>query len=286
MTATLAFDIRSFDAPLGAEVTGLDLAQPLDDAARDAVLAAWHAHQVLVFRDQDLPPDRQVAFTARLGTPGRPRMPQRATLDGRGDLPPEVMLVSNIRIDGKPLGLPHDGEMWFHSDMCYAELPHDATLLYAVELPTEGGDTLFADMYAAHDRLRPALRKKLEGARALQVHDYKRIERPGRDVDLTEVPNHAHPVFVTHPDTGRKALYVNRLMTARIEGMDPAESDAVLEELFAVAEDPAIIYAHAWRHGDLVMWDNRCTTHARTDFPGDQRRLLRRTTVVGTQAPR
>ena len=281
MTDTLAFDIRDIDAPVGAEVIGLDLRRPLDAATRAALLDAWHARQVLVFRDQALEPEEQVAFTRQFGTPGQPRMPSRAAMDNVRALPPEVMLVSNIRVGGKPLGLPHDGEMWFHSDMCYVEIPHMATLLHAVELPSVGGETLFADMYAAYDRLRPALRERLEGARALHIHDYKRTDRPDPDADLGAVRNYAHPVFVTHPATGRKALYVNRLMTARIEGMAPDESEAVLEELFAVAEDPAIVYAHRWRPGDLVMWDNRCSIHARTDFPPHELRLMRRCTVEG-----
>ena len=212
-------------------------------------------------------------------------MPSQAVRDIIPDLPPEVMVVSNVRIDGKPLGLAHDGEMWFHSDMCYVETPHRATMLYAVDLPSTGGDTLFADMYAAYDNLSLDIRDRLEGMTALQVHDYKRTERPGVDLDLTKVGNYAHPVFVTHPKTGKKAVYVNRLMTARIEGLEKAESDSLLEELFAITEDPVIVYAHIWQQGDLVIWDNRCITHARTDFPANERRLLHRTTLVGTESP-
>jgi len=285
VTDTGVVEIAAFDAPLGAELRGLDLREKLSPEAVRAVLQAWYDNQVIVFRDQDLSPRQLVDFTAQLGTPGVPRMPSQAVRDVIPDLPPEVMIVSNVRIDGKPLGLPHDGEMWFHSDMCYAEIPHTATMLYSVELPSTGGNTLFADMYAAYENLRPETRARLEGKKALQVHDYKRTERPGVDLDLTKVGNYAHPVFITHPETGRKAVYVNRLMTARIEGMERVESDAFLEELFSVAEDPSIVYEHVWRTGDLVIWDNRCITHARTDFPDNERRLLRRTTLLGTEAP-
>lgn len=281
-----SFGISRLDAPLGAEIVGLDLRRKLADGDVQAILAAWYEHQVIVFRDQELSPRELVEFTRQLGEPGVPRMPSRAVRDVLPDLPPEVMVVSNVRIDGKPLGLAHDGEMWFHSDMCYVEVPHTATMLYAVDLPSTGGNTLFADMYAAYDNLRPDLRDRLEGMKALQVHDYKRTERPGVDLDLTKVGNYAHPVFVTHPETGKKAVYVNRLMTARIEGVEKAESDRLLEELFEVAEDPAIVYAHVWQPGDLVIWDNRCITHARTDFPHEERRLLHRTTLVGSEAPR
>ena len=286
MTTADKLNLEKLDAPLGAEINGLDLTKMLSTDTVDAVLQAWYDNQVLVFRDQELTPQQLVDFTAQLGEPGRPRMPSQTVRDIIPDLPPEIMIVSNVRVDGKPLGLAHDGEMWFHSDMCYAEIPHTATLLYAVDLPSEGGNTMFADMYAAYNNLKLATRDRLEGSKALQVHDYKRTERPGVDLDLSKIGNFAHPVFVTHPETGKKALYVNRLMTARIEGFDRQESDALLEELFAVGEDPAIIYEHVWRPGDLVMWDNRCITHARTDFPHEERRLLRRTTLIGTEAPR
>lgn len=286
MADTAVFEISKLDAPLGAEITGLDLRQKLPAGDVQMILKAWYDNQVIVVRDQELTPQQLVDFTRQLGEPGVPRMPSQTVHDLVPDLPPEVMIVSNVRIDGKPLGLPHDGEMWFHSDMCYTEMPHTATMLYSVELPSTGGNTLFADMYAAYDNLKAEVRGRLEGKKALHIHDYKRTERPSTDIDLTKVGNYAHPVFVTHPETGKKAVYVNRLMTARIEGMDPAESAALLEELFATAEDPSIVYEHVWRPGDLVIWDNRCITHARTDFPANERRLLRRTTLVGTQAPR
>ena len=285
MAQTTAFDISKLEAPIGAEIVGLDLRRKLTHEDVSAVLRAWYEYQVVVIRDQELSPQQLVEFTRQLGEPGVPRMPSQAVRDIIPDLPPEVMVVSNVRIDGKPLGLAHDGEMWFHSDMCYVETPHRATMLYAVDLPSTGGDTLFADMYAAYDNLSLDIRDRLEGMTALQVHDYKRTERPGVDLDLTKVGNYAHPVFVTHPKTGKKAVYVNRLMTARIEGLEKAESDSLLEELFAITEDPAIVYAHIWQPGDLVIWDNRCITHARTDFPANERRLLHRTTLVGTESP-
>ena len=285
MVQIAVFDISTLDAPLGAEIVGLDLSGEISGDDARAILQAWYKYQVIVIRDQNLTPQQLVDFTRQLGEPGLPRMPSQAVRDIVPDLPPEVMIVSNVRIDGKPLGLAHDGEMWFHSDMCYVEIPHIATMLYAVDLPSTGGNTLFADMYAAYENLRPETRDRLEGMKALQVHDYKRTERPGTNLDLTKVGNYAHPVFIIHPETGKKAVYVNRLMTARIEGVEKVESDELLEELFETTEDPSIIYEHVWHPGDLVIWDNRCITHARTDFPDDERRLLQRTTLVGNQAP-
>lgn len=286
MTNVNTLDLTKLHAPLGAEICGLDLTVQLPEPTVGAILSAWYKHQVLVFRDQKLSPQQLVDFTTQLGEPGRPRMPSQVVRDIILDLPPEIMIVSNVRVDGKPLGLAHDGEMWFHSDMCYAEVPHIATLLYAVDLPSSGGNTKFANMYAAYENLPSEIREKLRSKKALQVHDYKRTERPGVDLDLSKIGNYAHPVFVTHPETEKKALYVNRLMTARIEDIERGESDALLEQLFSVGEDPDIIYEHVWQSGDLVMWDNRCVTHARTDFPHEERRLLQRTTLVGTEAPR
>jgi len=271
-------------AALGAEISGVDLGGDFDDAEIAAILDAWHTYQVLVFRGQDLSQRDQLRFTERLGTVGVPlaAMPTRGP-DGE-DVPPGIMLVTNLRrADGSAFGQPHEGEMWFHSDMCYAEEPHKATLLYGVDLPSRGGHTCFANMYKAYENLPADTRRRIDGRTALQVHEYRRTERPSLGADMSGAPHYAHPAVITHPATGRKALFVNRLMTARIEGMTESESDALLEQLFDVAEDPAIVYEHVWRPGDLVMWDNRCTNHCRTDFPAAERRLLRRTTVGGAR---
>ena len=137
-------------------------------------------------------------------------------------------------------------------------------------------------MYKAYENIPRALRDRLEGRRVLQVHDYKRRERLDLDtIDLERVRHCAQPIFVTHPATGRKALYVSRLMSARIEGLARDESDAALAELFAITEDPAIVYEHQWRLGDLVIWDNWCSIHARKDFPREEPRLMRRLTIEG-----
>ena len=266
---------------LGAEISGVDLRDDLDDGTIAAILDAWHAHLVLVFRGHDLSDDEQIRFTERFGTAGTPIRPKKNIAATARDRHPAIMLVSNIRENGKPMGLAHDGEMWFHSDMCYAEVPHKATLLYGVEIPSRGGDTRFANMYTAYDNLPGDLHDRLDGRRALQVHEYRRTERPGVNAVAEGAAHYVHPLFITHPATGRRALFANRLMTARIEGLPADESDRILDILFEISEAPDIIFQHAWRPGDLVMWDNRCSNHARTDFPASERRLLRRTTVIG-----
>ena len=136
-------------------------------------------------------------------------------------------------------------------------------------------------MYKAYDAVPAALKAKLRGRKALHIHEYKRSEKADISGDISGIPHCYHPVFITHPDTGRKSLFVDRLMTARIEGLDQAESNVVLQQLYEIGERREFIYEHVWRPGDFLMWDNRCTIHARTDFPKEERRLLRRCTVEG-----
>lgn len=277
------FEITPLSPVVGAEVTGLDLTEELDDQTVSAIQDAWLQYSVLVIRDQELTEVDQVRFSEQFGPLGRPRRPTIPTARSAQEKHPAIMLVSNIRENGRPLGFPHDGEMWFHADMCYTEVPHKATMLYAMELPSKGGNTMFASMYEAYNRVPDDLKAKLADKKALHVHEYKRTERPSVREDMEGVAHYAHPVFITHPETGRKALFVNRLMTAAIEGMPVDKSEAILNQLFDIGEDRSIVYEHVWSYGDLVMWDNRAVTHARTEFPDTDRRLLRRTTVIGDQ---
>ena len=275
-SASDALRFRALSPNIGVEVQGIDLRQPMDDATFRAIEAAWHANCIILFRDQTLNEDEQVAFTARFG-------PLAQVLNKHGGASkhhPGVMFVSNIRENGQLIGALPDGEMMFHSDQCYIERPCYATLLYAIEIPKQGGNTLFANMYKAYDALPAAMKTRLQGMYAEHIYDYG--SAPTQKGAVTEAARRfAHPVFRTHPATGKKALYVNRLMTDQIVGMDRTESDQTLATMFDVIENPAWIYEHKWRVGDLLMWDNRCTTHARTDFDASERRLLRRCVVLG-----
>ena len=264
---------------LGAEITGVDLAAPLDEATLAAIKRALLDHLVLVFPDQSLDDADQIRFSEYFGELGaRKRHQDRAEAD---DVHFGVMLVTNIRKDGKPIGSLPDGEMWFHHDMCYVPVPHKGTFLYAIEIPDTGGNTRFANMYKAYDAVPPALAEQLAGRTALHVYDYVMTEKVDIDRDLGDIHHHSQPIFVTNPASGRKALYVNRLMTARIDGLPRDESDAILDQLFDIVERPENVFEHEWTPGELVMWDNLCSCHARTDFPADQRRLLRRCTIEG-----
>jgi len=279
--SVMPFSVTPFPAALGAEVTGTDLRQPLDETAIAALRAAFDRHIVLCIRDQALSEDDQLRAASYFGKVHVRRKPTNGR-DPGGQWDTPFMLVTNIVEGGKPIGVFGDGEMWFHHDTSYYPEPHRATLLYAMKLPSRGGNTCFSNMYQAYEDIPRALRDRLEGRKVLQVHDYKRRERLDLDtIDLNRVRHFSQPIFITHPATGRKALYVSRLMSAQIEGLSREESDAALDELFAIAEDRAIVYEHQWRLGDLVIWDNWCSIHARKDFPREEPRLMRRLTIEG-----
>ena len=267
-------------APLiGAEIAGIDLSAPIDSATFTFIEHAWHEHGVLLFRDQNLDDMQQVRFAERFG-------PLAHTLKHyEGTAHPAIMYVTNERKDGKYIGALPDGEMFFHSDMCYLEQPCMAALLHAIAIPPEGGNTVFASMVAAYETLPADLKTTLEGRMAL--HSYE----PGYGASNVQARIHtkatdttrsyAHPVFRTHPATARKSIYVNRLMTECIVGMPRNESDALLTRVFDHQERPEFQYEHRWRVGDVLIWDNRCTLHARRNFDDGHLRKLRRVTVKG-----
>jgi len=267
---------------VGALIEGIDLREPLDDATVNKILDAFHDHVALVFRDQDLTEEQQIRFACHFGELGkRSRAPLDTALSAE-NYDDAIMLVTNIPEASKtPKGSFGEGEMWWHQDTCYYEVPNRMTLLYAIQLPSWGGNTRVNNMYKVYDAIPQHLKDRLEGRTVLQIHDYKRTERIDPDGDISHMRHCHQPIFITHPVTGKRALYVNRLMTAKIDGMDRDESDAILEQLFDLGEDPAFYYEHEWRVGDILLWDNRCSMHARTYFPEDQPRLLRRCTVKG-----
>lgn len=268
-------EINPLPGQIGAEVHGVDLSRPVTEPDADALRQGFIDHSLLLFRDQNLDDSALKHSADWLGGISDITMPA----DRRGDDDGHVALISNILDpDGQPIGALGDGDMWFHHDNCFTEKPDKATWLYSVELPSSGGNTLFGNCYLAWESLPDALKKKAAGLRVLQVYDYTIRETPDIS-DLTGVPHHWQPAVVRHPETGRAALYVNRLMTAAIEGMEPDEGDTLLQELFPYMERTD--YEHRWRLGDYVIWDNRCSVHARTAFPEQDRRLLKRGKVQG-----
>ncbi len=269
---------------IGAEVRGIDLRQKPDDETVRAIYQAWLDHLVLIFPDQHLSQEGLVRATGFFGEMSTLSRPPKYYPKGYSSLLPGVMMVSNIRENGEPIGVLPDGEMMFHHDMIHAEMPSKATLLYSLEIPSTGGNTLFASGYAAYDTLDPAIREPLEGKKALHHYNYGTTIRGGT-MGTEAFAEYVHPVFRTHDDTGKKAIYVNRLMTVKVIDMPEDDSDRLLNAVFDHAEKPEFVYEHVWRVGDLLLWDNRCSSHARTDFPSAERRLMLRTTVQGAVRP-
>ncbi|HZA51609.1 MAG TPA: TauD/TfdA family dioxygenase [Myxococcaceae bacterium] len=274
------FGLRRLTPAIGAEAIGVDLAAPLDDALFGEIQRAWHERCVLVFRRQWLDDLQQVAFAERFG-----ELASTLKAYEGGKIHPALMYVTNEKKDGKYVGALPDGEMFFHSDMCYLERPLSAAMLFAIAVPPDGGNTLFASMYAAYDALPPELKHRLEGRLAVNSYEpgygTSNVQMRIKASSSPTAHSFAHPIVRTHPATGRKALYVNRLMTECIVGMPRAESDALLLWLFDHQEQPQFQYEHRWEVGDAVIWDNRCTLHARRDFPATHLRKLRRVAVKG-----
>jgi len=277
-------EITPFEgAPLGAEVTGLDLSQPLADEEFKRIHRAHLDHHVVVFRDQRITPDQQISFSRRFG-PLQIHVLRQFQLTGH----PEILIVSNVLEDGKPIGLGDAGHFW-HSDLSYKETPSLGSLLHAQELPAEGGDTLFANMHLAWDTLPQALRDAVKGRSAEHTYLAKYAElqkrspwRPNLSAEqIAEVKPVVHPIIRTHPETGRKALFVSEHFTTRVIGLPEDESRDLLQALFEHSVRDAHIYRHVWREHDLVFWDNRSLMHLAAGTPDHLRRKMYRTTIEG-----
>lgn len=278
-------EIVPSDAVLGAEVRGVDAAQPLDPKAFGAVEAALRDHIVVCLPGQWLEPAQLVAFGRQFGDLEPHVLNQYHHPDH-----PEVLILSNIVENGKPVGFRDAGAYW-HSDLSYKERPTKYTFLHAREVPEQGGDTLFVSGCAVYDALPESLRDRLAGLRAIHSYAYRHeqmiaannFRAPLTEAQKRAVPEVAHPAIRTLPDSGRKAVYVTPGFTKGFEGLDEAEGRALLDEIFAIALRPEYGYRHKWRKGDVLIWDNRCSMHcAGGGYGADQRRLMHRVTVRGT----
>jgi len=282
-TSSQEFEIKPIRGPLGAEITGLDLNLPLSGLDLARIRMALVKHGLLVFREQLITPEQHVAFSRRFG-PLQIHVLNRFHLSAH----PEILIVSNVIEDGKPIGLVDAGADW-HSDLSYMPRPSLGSLLHAQELPAEQGDTLFANMFNAYNTLPADVRQTLEGRRAVHsyVYRYRRLQKlsPWR-ADLTqkqidEVPEVEHPVIRVHPESGHKALFVSEGFTSHIVGLPADESAALLRFLHEHTIRAENVYRHQWRAHDMVFWDNRSTVHYAAITPQHLRRTLYRTTVEG-----
>ena len=274
------------DATLGAVVRGVDLNAPFGDEAFEEIHAAWLRHAVLVFPGQRLDDESHKAFSRWFGRLER-------VITRREDSTEVISNLSNVRKDGtliEPDGsraLFLKGNSYWHTDSSFKRVPAKASLLFARQVPTEGGETEFADMRAAWDRLDPKTQARLDGKVALHSYRYSQGKVGGLDVmseaELDDLPPVEHPVVRIHPETGRKSLYIGR-HASHIVGEDVAASRELLEGLCEEACRPPRVFSHRWKAGDLVMWDNRCVLHRGRPYPPDQPREMRRTTIAGDVA--
>jgi taurine dioxygenase len=270
----------------GAEIAGVDL-RSINETDFSIVHQAWIDHQVLLFRNQTLTDLDLIAFSRRFGDLDHAPIQENGQrfVDGM----PEIYVVSNVIENGIAIGSLGAGEAVWHTDMSYLPSPPKASMLFALEIPPAGGDTSFCDMYAAFETLPAGIRNRAVGLRVKHDGTYNSGGYVRQGVTPTDDPRQApgtlHPLVCTHPESGRRMLYLGRRRMAWIEGLDLAESEALLDEIWAYATRPELSFTHRWRVGDLVLWDNRCTMHRRDPFDATSRRIMHRTQVKGAAPP-
>ena len=277
----MSIEVIPTGAAIGAEIRGVNLAHPVDDATFAAIEKAYDTHGVIFFRSQSVTPRQQVAFTRRFGEIEFNMFGERWSVADN----PEIVVVSNIMDGDRAVGVRRAGENW-HSDMCYTARPPRGTMLYALEIPDlfglPLGDTEFASAAAAWDALPEPLRQRIEGRRAVFDFTGRKRAFPPTQAEIQRYPPVTHPIVRTHPFTGRKCLYVMRDDCVGIDGMEREEAEALIAALADHIVKPAFVYRHQWQPGDLLLWDN-CTVQHRAvqDYDLPQRRLMHRTTMGG-----
>ncbi|WNJ99751.1 TauD/TfdA family dioxygenase [Thalassospiraceae bacterium LMO-JJ14] len=272
-------EIVKLGEPLLAEVRGIDISQPLDADAREAINRAFLEHCVLVFRDRELTPAQMVRFESVFGTPLI-----HVTKKYRHPEIDELIVMTNLNAEGEVDEFESRRGLGWHSDMCYLEVPAKATMLHPLEIPDEGGDTLFANMYLALEEMPAELKERLQGLRGTfrfggRSNDVQnRLDPADRDKPLIN-----HPVIRRHPETGRESIFVNPIHTVGILGMPDEEAVALLDEVYEWCGQSRYQARHQWRMGDTLVWDNRCTWHSATgDNPLRQRRRFLRGNTAET----
>jgi taurine dioxygenase len=276
------FQVTPLHPVLGCEIIGITLAQAVSPAIFAKVYEAFLDYQLILFRDVDLPPTTQVAFARNFG---EVQIHVLSQYHGYKEHP-EIYTLSNLDKDGNPSGKhPDKGTLYWHTDGSWRERTGQATMMFSEIVPEVGGETEFADMYSAYDLLPAAIKSTIEGRRAVHNFDFSRTRRHGEDPLTAEqkakVPPIAHPIVRTHPDTGRKAIFLGD-HAEWIEDMDYEEGRALIEELNLMITPPARVYTHSWSPRECMVWDNRCMLHRATGFDeARHKRVMRRCTIVG-----
>jgi taurine dioxygenase len=279
--------VRPLSGAVGVEVLGVDL-KHMSEADFGAVERAWHDHSVILLRNQALDDNDLLGFSRRFGELDPPPNQERGRISPPGF--PDIYVVSNVLDkNGDPIGALGAGEAVWHTDMSYLDKPPDASMLFALEIPPDGGNTWFCGMQAACAALPDDLRARLGTRRVKHDGTYNSGGYLRKGVTPTDDPMQApgawHPAILKHPANGKPTLYLGRRRNSYIEGLSRAESDALLEDLWAHCTQPQFLYEHIWRLGDLVMWDNRSTMHRRDPFDGTARRIMHRTQIKGSGTP-
>jgi len=273
-------------AALGAEISGVDL-RSVSDGDFDRIHRSWVENLVLLFRGQTLSDDDLIAFSRRFG--GLDWAPVQETGRRFVEGHPEIYVVSNVIENGEPIGSLGAGEAVWHTDMSYIADPPKASMLYAIEVPPKGGDTGFVNMYAAYQLLSPELKRRIQTLQLKHDGTYNSGGYVRQGVAAVDDPVNSvgavHPLVCTHPESGRRALYLGRRRNAYIVGLPLAEYEALLDELWSYASRDELTWYNQWRVGDLVLWDNRCTMHRRDPFDSNARRIMHRTQIKGETRP-
>jgi alpha-ketoglutarate-dependent taurine dioxygenase len=287
-TVTKSLTVRPLTPAVGAEIGDVDLPS-LSDGDFTQIEQAWYRYSVLLFRNQNLSDDDLLAFSRRFGELDPPPNQEH----GRQSPPgyPDIYVVSNVLDEkGEPIGALGAGEAVWHTDMSYLDLPPDASMLYSLEIPPSGGNTYFCGMQAVWRALPPELKSRVAGRRIKHDGTYNSGGYLRQGIAPTDDPHQApgawHPAVCAHPVTGIPALYLGRRRNSYVEGLTLHESDALLDALWALVDSPEFVYAHRWRVGDLVLWDNRSTMHRRDPFDTAARRVMHRTQIKGKWTPR
>jgi taurine dioxygenase len=284
----MSLQVVPFEAALGAEIRGVDIRCKLAPSDRDQIRAAWIKRLVLRFRGAAMTDAELMAFTRQFGEleySAYGLVEKKYGIPSEIDAPPEISIISNIVENGKAIGGLGSGEAFWHTDSSFVDVPPAGSFLHALEIPPAGGATYFLNMYAAYENLPSDLKQAIASRDAIHsvTHTSAGVPRAGFEAvtDVSKMPGARHPLVRTHPESGRKALFLGRRLNAYVVGLSVEESELLLDRLWAHTTQDRFVWRQDWRIGDLIIWDNRCAMHRRDAFDANSRRLMHRTQIKG-----